>query len=69
MVMDYFYMHSNVGSTEEHKCTSIVMVNELTKERYARVSAKKGGRDSGGLGCQGHGGGAKVMGVPRWATG
>ena len=42
VVMDYFYMHSNVGNSEEHKCPSIVMVNELTKERYARVVAKKG---------------------------
>ena len=30
VVMDYFYMHSNVGNTEEHKCPSIVMVSDLT---------------------------------------
>ena len=42
VVMDYFYMHSSVGETDEDKCPSIVMVNEKTSERYARVVAKKG---------------------------
>ena len=42
VALDYFYMNSHVGEAEEEKCPCIVMVNEATGERYARVVAKKG---------------------------
>ena len=40
--MDYFYMHSTVGNFEEDRSPIILMVNEATGERYARMVARKG---------------------------
>merc|ERR1712155_321583 len=42
VAMDYFYMHSTVGNFEEDRSPIILMVNEATGERYARIVARKG---------------------------
>ena len=42
VAMDYFYMHASVGGTDDDRSPSVLMVNELTGERYARMVAKKG---------------------------